>query len=149
VLGYLVTLAAAYLGGDLVYTEKIGVDHAAAGDIPDKFTRVLPAAELPDGQLHKVMVGATAVLLVRQGRAIRAIAETCSHLGGPLSEGILKDGSVICPWHGSRFALRTGQVLNGPATHAQPCFETRVREGYIEIRMPRRGEPAAKTDVAA
>ena len=55
-------------------------------------------------------------------------------MGGPLSEGELKDGSVVCPWHGSRFCLADGSVLDGPATIPQPRYETRVRNGQIEVR---------------
>jgi nitrite reductase/ring-hydroxylating ferredoxin subunit len=83
---------------------------------------------------------------------VRAIAETCSHLGGPLSEGTLKDGRVVCPWHGSCFALDDGHVVNGPATHAQPHFESRVHDGQIEVRMPRpqeRGVPPGPKDATA
>jgi nitrite reductase/ring-hydroxylating ferredoxin subunit/uncharacterized membrane protein len=151
-LGYLVTLAAAYLGGDLVYSEQVGVDHAAGRQVPEAFTRVLAAAELQEGRSRKVMVGDTPVLLVREDGVIRAIAETCSHLGGPLSEGALKEGTVVCPWHGSRFSLEDGHVVNGPATHPQPCFETRIRDGHVEIRMPRRsdaGRPSGGTGIAA
>jgi nitrite reductase/ring-hydroxylating ferredoxin subunit len=51
-----------------------------------------------------------------------------------LSEGTLKDGSVVCPWHGSEFALDDGRVLNGPATEPQPCFAVREQAGQIELR---------------
>ncbi len=142
-LGYIMALGAACLGGDLVYSERIGVDHTAGQEVPEEFTSVLAAGELEEGRLKKAIVGGTPVLLVREGNAVRAMAETCSHLGGPLAEGTLKDGTVICPWLGSCFALADGRVVNGPATHAQPCFEARVRDGQIEIRMPRRPEPAA------
>lgn len=148
-LGYVVALGAAYLGGDLVYGRQIGVNHAAGQEVPDDFTPVLAASELKEQQLKRVTVGTTAVLLVRRGDAVQAIAETCSHLGGPLSEGTLKDGAVVCPWHGSCFALADGHVVNGPATHPQPSFEARVRNGQIEIRMPQRGgrvAPAARED---
>jgi nitrite reductase/ring-hydroxylating ferredoxin subunit len=86
----------------------------------------------------------TPILLIRRGQQIYALAETCSHLGGPLSEGAL-DGDVIqCPWHGSRFSIRDGHVVDGPAVHPQPCLETRIRDGQIEIRRAsRRNEPLA------
>jgi len=73
-------------------------------------------------------------LIVRQRQRVCALAHSCSHLGGPLSEGTLKDGSVVCPWHGSEFALDDGRVLNGPATQPQPCFEVRERAGQIELK---------------
>jgi len=43
---------------------------------------------------------------------------------------------VICPWHGSRFALDSGAMLDGPATVPQPRYEARVRGGQIEVRQP-------------
>jgi nitrite reductase/ring-hydroxylating ferredoxin subunit/uncharacterized membrane protein len=140
-LGYLVANAAGYLGGHLVFGEQVGVDHTAAQSPPREFVAVLPESELPDNELRRVIADGMPVLLLRRGERIYAIAETCSHLGGPLSEGKLEDLSVICPWHGSRFALETGQVLDGPSTFPQPCFETRVQHGQIEVRAMHRQLP--------
>jgi hypothetical protein len=67
-------------------------------------------------------------------KAVRGAYEG-AHLGRPLSEGTLKDRSVVCPWHGSEFALDDGRVLNGPTTHNQPCLLVRERDGRIEVRM--------------
>jgi nitrite reductase/ring-hydroxylating ferredoxin subunit len=137
-LGYVVANAAAYLGGHLVFGEQIGVDHTAAQVPPAEFVPVLPEAELPENELRQVLAHGMPVLLLRRGDRIDAMAGTCSHLGGPLAEGSLEDRSVVCPWHGSRFALDSGAVLNGPATFPQPSFETRVRDGQIEVRAARR-----------
>ena len=133
-LGYLVSSAAAYLGGHLVYGEQIGVDHTADQKMPDQFTKVMAEADLGEGELHRVEADGVPVLLVRQGERIYAIAETCAHLGGPLAEGALEDASVRCPWHGSRYSLEDGRVIEGPSVHSQPCFEVRVRDGQIEVR---------------
>jgi nitrite reductase/ring-hydroxylating ferredoxin subunit/uncharacterized membrane protein len=137
-LGYVVANTAAYLGGHLVFGEQIGVDHTAAQVPPAEFVPVLPQAELAENELRQVLAHGMPVLLLRRGDRIAAIAGTCSHLGGPLVEGSLEDHSVVCPWHGSRFALDSGAVLNGPATFPQPCFETRVWDGQIEVRAARR-----------
>jgi nitrite reductase/ring-hydroxylating ferredoxin subunit len=137
-LGYVVANTAAYLGGHLVFGEQIGVDHTAAQVPPAEFVPVLPEAELPENELRQVLAHGMPVLLLRRGDQIAAIAGTCSHLGGPLVEGSLEDCSVVCPWHGSRFALDSGAVLHGPATFPQPCFETRVWDGQIEVRAARR-----------
>ena len=85
-------------------------------------------------RMKKVDVAGVPVLLARHEGIIEAIVERCSHLGGPLSEGTLEDNSVRCPWHGSRFCLETGKVLDGPATFDQPCFDTRITNGQIEIK---------------
>ena len=69
-----------------------------------------------------------------RGETIYALGELCSHLAGPLADGEVTDCSLACPWHGSRFNLRDGQVLDGPATYPQPTFETRIKEGQIQVR---------------
>lgn len=133
VAGYGVALGAAYLGGSLVYRERIGVTHAAIAE-PEEFTPVLESAALPDGAMRKAAIEDASFLVVRQRQRVCALAHSCAHLGGPLSEGTLKDGTVVCPWHGSEFALEDGHVLNGPATAPQPCFAVRERAGHIELR---------------
>ena len=137
-LGYGVAGAAAYLGGHLVYGEQVGVDHTAtAEEYPKDFTAVLPEGELAENSMKCVEAAEVSVLLAKKNGKIFALAHTCSHLGGPLSEGeLLDDCSVKCPWHGSRFSLEDGSVLDGPATEPQPQFEVRIREGQIEVRMP-------------
>jgi nitrite reductase/ring-hydroxylating ferredoxin subunit/uncharacterized membrane protein len=133
-LGLIVSSVAAYLGGHLVYKEKIGVDHTADTSPPEDFVAVLAESELRENELRRVDASGMPVLLVRKGNRIYAIAETCAHLGGPLSEGELEDATVRCPWHGSRFSLEDGRVLEGPSVHAQPVLEVRVHNGRIEVR---------------
>ncbi len=132
-LGLIVSSVAAYLGGHLVYKEKIGVDHTADTLAPEDFVAVMAEAELRENELRRVDASGMPVMLVRRGNRIYAIAETCAHLGGPLSEGKLEDATVRCPWHGSRFSLEDGRVLEGPSVHAQPVLEVRVRDGQIEV----------------
>lgn len=138
-LGYIISAAAAYLGGQLVYGYRVGVDRAAerlpTHALPHGFVPVLPAAELPENELRRAEVNGTPILLARRQGQIYAMAETCSHLSGPLAEGRLEGESVVCPWHGSRFALSDGRVLNGPATHPAPCFKTRIHNGSIEVQL--------------
>jgi nitrite reductase/ring-hydroxylating ferredoxin subunit/uncharacterized membrane protein len=131
--GYTVALGAAYLGGDLVYGQRIGVTHATA-EFPEEFTPIAASAALADNSMIRARAGNADVLLVRQRGRVCALAHACAHLGGPLSEGTLKDGSVVCPWHGSEFALEDGRVLNGPATQSQPCLVARERDGQIEVK---------------
>jgi nitrite reductase/ring-hydroxylating ferredoxin subunit/uncharacterized membrane protein len=133
-LGYIISSVSAHLGGHLVYNEKLGVDHSADFSAPKDFVPVLAEAELPENQLRRVEANGMPVLLVRKGRHIYAIADTCAHLGGPLSEGKLENDAVRCPWHGSCFSLANGRVLEGPSVHAQPVLEVRVRDGQIELR---------------
>lgn len=148
-LGYAASMVSAYLGGHLVYAQRIGVTHAGMEGAPSDFTPVMAAAELRENEPRRVEVKGMPVLLVRQGERIFALAETCAHLGGPLAEGTIEGCSVRCPWHGSRFALDDGRVLDGPATTPQPRFAVRVRGGQIEIRAARQDEPAAAAQPVA
>jgi nitrite reductase/ring-hydroxylating ferredoxin subunit/uncharacterized membrane protein len=142
-LGYAFSMAAGRLGGNLVYGQKIGVDHTSAEKLPEEFTPVLSESSLEEAKPTRAEHNGTPILLVRRGSHIYALAETCSHLGGPLSEGTL-DGDVIqCPWHASRFSIRDGHVVDGPAVHPQPCLEARVRRGQVEVRKSDRRVPTA------
>ncbi|WP_051190380.1 Rieske 2Fe-2S domain-containing protein [Kaistella palustris] len=138
--GYGIVSLAAYLGGHLVFGEQIGVDHTATSEeYPKKFVPVLAESELPENSMKAVKAADIQVLLARKNGALFAIANTCSHLGGPLDEGELRDDlTVKCPWHGSVFSLKDGTVVNGPATEQQPQFEVRTQNGQIEVSLKSR-----------
>jgi nitrite reductase/ring-hydroxylating ferredoxin subunit/uncharacterized membrane protein len=131
--GVALAMASAYLGGELVYGRRIGVTHADE-ELPEGFTPVAQSGDLQENSMMRVRAGEANVLLVRQHGRVCAMVHECSHMGGPLSEGTLKDGSVVCPWHGSEFALDDGRVINGPATQNQPCLIVRERDGRIEVK---------------
>jgi nitrite reductase/ring-hydroxylating ferredoxin subunit/uncharacterized membrane protein len=135
-MGYAVSSFAAYLGGHLVFGEQIGIDHTATAnqDQPEKFTAVMNDADLKERKPVRVDVEGVAVLLVRLDGEIHALTNTCTHLGGPLNEGEMEGDTIRCPWHGSRFCLTDGAVVEGPATFPERLFDVRVREGKIEIR---------------
>jgi nitrite reductase/ring-hydroxylating ferredoxin subunit/uncharacterized membrane protein len=131
--GFSVAIGAAWLGGDLVYDQRIGVTHAAV-DGPESFTAVARTTDVPEDSMRRVNNGDADLLLVRKDGKVCALAHPCAHMGGPLSEGTLKDESVVCPWHGSEFHLSDGHVINGPATQSQPCFDVREETGEIQVR---------------
>jgi len=131
-IGFAVATASAYLGGGLVYRDRIGVTHADDGAFDD-YVRVASSTDIPDGAMRQVDANGTAVLVVRQHGTLCAVGQHCTHLGGPLSEGELKDGSVVCPWHGSEFDLRDGRIVSGPATHPLHRYDVRERDGSIEV----------------
>jgi nitrite reductase/ring-hydroxylating ferredoxin subunit/uncharacterized membrane protein len=125
----------AWLGGDLVYSERVGVNHGERFDGPDSWTKVHRQADLAPGVAKRVDVDGRAVMLYRDAARVYAIAAVCSHQGGPLDEGEVRGCHVQCPWHDSVFDLRDGSVRHGPATNAQAAFDTRIRDGEIELRL--------------
>lgn len=133
-VAYGLTFGSAWLGGHLVYANQIAVERRSGGTPPEDFVPVLPIADLPDSKPTRVDVKDFPILLVKKGDRIFALSESCSHLGGPLSEGELEGDCIRCPWHGSLFSLTDGEVIESPATRPQVAFEARVRDGQIEIR---------------
>jgi nitrite reductase/ring-hydroxylating ferredoxin subunit len=66
-----------------------------------------------------------AVILVRQGDQVYAMAGACTHYGGPLAEGLVVDNTIRCPWHHARFNIQTGEAEGAPALDPLSCFEVR------------------------
>lgn len=134
-LGLLTLLVGGFLGGDLAYRRGVGVDHTAFDDGPQEWTAAAVLDEVPLEELHAVTVDGVDIALFRTFEGVFAVADTCSHLGGPLSEGsVSADGrEVACPWHGSRFRLNDGCVTRGPASAPQPTYRTRVVDGMVEV----------------
>lgn len=127
--------ASAWIGGELVYDKKVGVKHFEEPGGPREWRRVLDGAELGERAAKRVDVEGTAVLLYREGDSVYAIGAICSHAYGPLDEGKIQDRCVECPWHHSVFDLRDGSVVHGPATYPQPAYDTRLRDGHVELRL--------------
>jgi nitrite reductase/ring-hydroxylating ferredoxin subunit/uncharacterized membrane protein len=122
-----------WLGGHLTFARGIGVDQTVFDAGSEEWTAAVPSADVRDEPVATV-VGDTPVFLVRERGALRAMHDRCSHRGCALSEGTIAEDAVECPCHGSRFALDDGRVLRGPASAPQPVFETRERDGQIEVR---------------
>jgi len=141
-VGYALLMAGAYLGGSLVFRNQIGVDRAAILDRPESFTRVARLDELIDAQPKAAVIGDTPIVVVRRGEQVFALVARCAHAGGPLAEGTVEGNAIKCPWHGSTFDMSTGEVVTGPSAHPQPCLETRVADGWIEVRKREASEHA-------
>ena len=132
--GYLTSLLSAYLGGELSFAKGIGVNHDAWEGGSDDYVAVMDVEDLADGKLTRVDAAGIPAVLFKKGTTIYAIGAVCTHLAGPLDEGTCEDGMVTCPWHGSRFRMSDGSVVNGPAVYAEPTFAVRLRDGKIELR---------------
>jgi nitrite reductase/ring-hydroxylating ferredoxin subunit/uncharacterized membrane protein len=133
-IGLVAVLYAAYLGGEMVFTKGTNVNHTAWEAGSDDYEAVLPVESVEENKLYRVTASGVPVVLMRQGLQFYAISATCSHAGGPLDEGSLEGDVVQCPWHGSRFCMRDGRVLTGPATAKAPRYDVRVRNGQVEVK---------------
>jgi len=134
-----VTAAAGFVGGHLVQGRAVMVNRVATTTGPTRWVRALEEAELPDGTTTGVVIEGRQILLHRDGERVNALDDLCSHAGALLSRGDVTDCVVTCPLHESRFDLRDGHIVRGPAHHPQPVLPTRIRNGWIEVRgsLPR------------
>ncbi|RJT78054.1 (2Fe-2S)-binding protein [Arthrobacter cheniae] len=143
--GLVVVSAGGFLGGHMSYRQALGANHNE--DVPHRVAAgwhsIGALADLPDGKLEKRVLGEVPLVVFRQGSEVSVLSNTCSHLSGPLNEGEItyKDGNpcVVCPWHQSGFSLKTGEVVQGPATSPQHSFLTRVVAGTVEVSLPNAG----------
>jgi 3-phenylpropionate/trans-cinnamate dioxygenase ferredoxin subunit len=100
-----------------------------------EWIRVADLDDIGEGGLY-VWVGNEEVLLVRHGEEVRAIGYLCSHQEMELEGGHLEGDSWVCPHHGARFDLRTGEALTMPAIEPVPVFEVKVEEGKVLVKEP-------------
>jgi len=100
------------------------------------FQRVCRASEIPEGGRKVVEVGDRVIGLFRVQGQFWAIDDLCTHDGGPLAEGALEGWAIVCPRHGARFDLRTGQALSMPATRPTAAHEVKVEgdDVFVKIR---------------
>jgi nitrite reductase/ring-hydroxylating ferredoxin subunit/uncharacterized membrane protein len=137
-----------YLGGDLVYNDGIGAGrHRRRTPTPESTIQVRSSdarvavaddAALRDGETLRVDVDGTVVTIARVEGTLHAFQEFCTHRYGPLSEGHFAGCHVVCPWHGSRFDMRTGKVTGGPAKVDLRTFHVVSRDGKIWLERPSR-----------
>ena len=133
--------AGAALGAHLAYRWGAGANHAddVVHRAPSDWVDVGSADDFPDREPVRRDAGDVGVVLIRTNGRVHALAQRCSHLGGPLEDGTVAtvDGvdCVVCPWHGSAFTLAGGESVAGPAVYPQPRFEVREAGARVEIRI--------------
>src|SRR5438105_14569560 len=91
----------------------------------------LKPEEIPPGTCKVGMVGGRQVAVFNVGGQFYATQTDCTHMGGPLCEGSLAGEVVTCPWHGSQFNVRTGEVVQGPAREPIETYAVGVRDGVV------------------
>lgn len=126
------------VGGHMAYRQASGANHAEQVPylVKPGWHRLGAVADIPVGEPVRRRVNEVPVVVVREvGGSVHVLADQCSHMAGPLSEGEVHDGCIRCPWHGSVFRLSDGWNVGGPATAPQPAFDTRIVGGHLEARL--------------
>jgi 3-phenylpropionate/trans-cinnamate dioxygenase ferredoxin component len=100
-----------------------------------RFVKVARKSELPENDGTYVEVEGKGIALFNLGGEIYALDNACTHVGGPLSQGRVEEGEVECPWHGSRFDIRTGEVRMFPAREDVATYEVRVTGNDVDVEV--------------
>ena len=95
----------------------------------DDFAAGIALDRIPEGGMLLGHAFGEALLMSRHGGALFAVGATCTHYGGPLSEGLVVGDTVRCPWHHAAFSLRTGEALRAPALGGVGCWQVEARDG--------------------
>lgn len=93
------------------------------------------AGEIADGEMNSYSAGERQVAIANVDGTLHAFDDLCTHQQCSLAEGELEDTTVECPCHGSRFDIRTGGAVNGPATDPVDVFEVREQEGDLQVLL--------------
>ena len=100
-----------------------------------EFVRICSQAELPAANnVKEFTVGGQSLCVANVGGAICVLDGTCPHEGGPLGEGSIENGRVVCPWHAIAFDVRTGAAQDDPELKAQ-VFEAKVEGGELRAKL--------------
>jgi 3-phenylpropionate/trans-cinnamate dioxygenase ferredoxin subunit len=93
-----------------------------------------PTADLGDGQTLSIPMGRRMIAVARSGESYFAIEDICTHDGAQLTGGTIEGMEIVCPRHGARFCLRTGEALTPPAYEPVRVFETKIEGGHLWVR---------------
>jgi len=93
-----------------------------------------PAESLNDGETRSFAVGRRMIAVARSGAAYFAFDDVCTHDGAELTGGAIEGDEIVCPRHGARFCLRTGEALTPPAYEPVRVYETKVESGQLWVR---------------
>ncbi len=99
------------------------------------FVKVAKTDEISPGHGKLVEAGGKKIALFNVEGAFYAIDDTCTHVGGPLSEGSLDGKEVTCPWHGAIYDVTSGEVLGPPAPQGVARYDVRVEGSDIEVEV--------------
>jgi len=94
---------------------------------------VAPQSELPTGARKVVETDAGALLVFNLADQYYAIEDRCSHDGTEIGSGKCEEDEIICPRHGARFCIRTGESLTPPAYEDLEVFPVRIHEGIVQV----------------
>jgi nitrite reductase/ring-hydroxylating ferredoxin subunit len=102
--------------------------------LSEDFVRVADIKDIQSSTMKAVEVAGEKICVANVEGKYYAIGNVCTHVGGPLAEGTLEGYEVECPWHGSKFDVRSGEPTRPPARRPEPTYEVKVEGNNLLIR---------------
>jgi len=100
----------------------------------DDFVKVSDTKDIQPSHMKEVELDGEYICLVNVEGKYYAIGNICTHEGGPLADGTIEGYEVECPWHGSKFDVRTGEVKDPPASEPEPVYQVKVDGTNVLIK---------------
>src|SRR5213592_2460034 len=100
-----------------------------------QLTRVASTRDVTSGQAIAVETEGQRIAIFNDIGEFHAIGDTCTHRGGPLSQGKVEGTVVTCPWHGARYDIRTGKVLSPPAPADVRSYQVVVDGDELKVEL--------------
>ena len=101
----------------------------------EEFFKVASVNEIPPGGKKLVEVDFLPVAIFNIDGKFLAVEDVCTHDGGPLAEGELEGDEIVCPRHGARFSVKSGEALSMPAYEPIECYEVKIEDGDILVSV--------------
>ena len=113
------------------------------------FVKVADTKDISPSQMKEVQVDGESVCIANVDGKYYAINNICTHEGGPLADGTLDGYEVECPWHKSKFDVRTGEVTSPPANEPEPAYEVKIEDNNIlvKIRVKTKSSPLPELEL--
>ncbi len=111
-----------------------------------RWVEVAAANEIAEGEVRTYEVEGERIAIARANGQLHAVQNVCSHDDGPLGDGTIDGHCIVCPRHGAKFDVRTGEALTMPAVSPIESFPVKEEDGMVVLALPERlgGQSAAE-----
>ncbi len=101
----------------------------------DQYVFAAKLSELPEESATLVAISGRPILVCKSEGEVFAVENQCSHQSEPLDRGHVRKCTIVCPWHGARFSLKTGAPMGGPAMTSVRTYSTRIIGDNVEVKI--------------
>ena len=100
-----------------------------------KYVKLCKTDLLSDSPIKQCYIEGHEILVIKIEKKYFCLSARCTHAGAPLLYSEIKEGVLVCPWHSSRFKIKNGEVLQGPADKPLETYPHKIKNGYIFVKL--------------